>query len=95
MTMATNGKQIEELSTEDRNREVRLRYVGAIETLIDYELRVAASRLIATRPLVTEEEFVRRSEKAYRDVAGYVCTNAFDARDEESPAIEKKKKQKK
>lgn len=93
MTMATDGKQIEDLSPEDKNKELRLRYIGAIVTLVGAELRVAAARIIATYPLTSEEEFVENARQAFREAVGQVALNARDARAqyEDSSVCEKGK----
>lgn len=89
MTMATNGKQIEELPPDEKNRELRLRlrYFGALGVLVDAELRVSAARLIATHPLVREENFVERAREAFRHVVGEVCMGARDARNLEAKNV--------
>lgn len=85
MTMATSGKNIEDLTGEERQRELRLRYAGAIRSLCAAELRVTAARIVAAYPLTSEEEFVANARDAWREVMGNVLPNARDARHEETP----------
>ncbi len=80
MTMATCGKQIEDLAEAEQQRQWRLRYAGAVKTLSLHELRVAAARLIATYPQYSQQEFVREAEEAFREVAGDAHLHARDAR---------------
>lgn len=82
MTMATNGKQIEELSDDEKQRELRLRYSGAILVLVQNELRVAASRLCATYPLSSSDYFVGLAREAFAEVAAGVCDEARGSRPE-------------
>jgi hypothetical protein len=66
---------------------MRIRYVGAITTLVDVELRVAAARLLATYPSMTCQRFIELAEQAFDDVAGQVARSCSDARLEASPAV--------
>lgn len=75
-----------DLPEEERRRELRLCYVGAIMVLVGSELRAAAARLLATYPLFTEDRFVEVAREAFRHVAGEVVLEARDARCVESPA---------
>ncbi len=86
MTMATDGRQVEDLGEEERRRELRLRYVGAVGALVDAELRVSAARLVAAFPLATEELFVGRARDAFLHVVGEVHSQARDARHDETSA---------
>lgn len=80
MTMSTDGRQIEELPEEEKRRELRLRYSGAISVLCDQELKVVAARLIATYPLTTEQQFVEMARQAFVHVVSEVALHARDAR---------------
>lgn len=80
MTIGTNGKRIEELQDDEKTRELRLRYVGALSVLVDSELRTSAARLIAVYPLAQEDDFIARAREAFRHVVGEVVMGARDAR---------------
>jgi hypothetical protein len=85
MTMSTDGKQIEALPEEERLRQLRLRYSGAIVTLCKNELRVAASRIVAVFPLTTEQEFVEMARQAFAQVAADVTFSARNVRESDAP----------
>jgi hypothetical protein len=80
MTMATSGKQIEALTGAERERELRLRYAGAVKTLVRSELRAAAARLVAVFPFANRQEFMTLAGDAWTDVVGEVILDAGDSR---------------
>ena len=79
--MATDGRQVEDLPEEEKLRELRLRYTGALKVMVENELRLAAARLMAAYPLATQDAFVDMAREAYRTVAGDVFMAARDARE--------------
>lgn len=81
MTMGIEGGEIESMPEgEAKHREIRLRYSGALVVMVENELRLAAARLIATYPLVTEEEFLRRASEAFRSTTRDVHIEACVAK---------------
>jgi hypothetical protein len=81
VTPSTNGKPIEGLSEEERRKELRLRYTGALVTMVKQELGTAAARLIAVYPLVPEQEFVDMALEMFRKVGQEVFMRSMEARD--------------
>ena len=66
MAMAINGERIEEITDPERRaRELRLMYAGAVYTLVNVELRIAAARLIAVYPLKSAVEFLELAREAF------------------------------
>jgi hypothetical protein len=80
MTMATDGRQIKELAGIEKERELQLRYAGAIKTLVQNELRVTAARLIAAFPFTNRQDFLACAEEVWTAVVGDVSMEARDAR---------------
>ena len=85
MTMSTDGRQIEDLPDEERRRQLRLRYGGAIVSLCNSELRVTAARLVAAFPLTTEQEFVAMARSASDQTTVDVCLCARDVKVSDTP----------
>ena len=67
MTKAQKKQETERKADEAKAEAKRRAYRGAIRALIEYELRVAACRAIATFPNLSADAFVNSARCAFTD----------------------------